>query len=156
VNHVYLSQAGYDGFKLELKNLKEEKRPYLSKRIQEARAHGDLKENAEYDAAREDQGMTEARIRELEDKLSRAKIIDNEDISSDEVYIGASVTLLDIDMENEIVYSLVSEDEADFAAKKISISSPVGEALLGHKVGDVVKVQVPARLIQYKVLKIER
>lgn len=142
--------------KAELRDLKTEKRPYITKKIEEARAHGDLKENAEYHAAREEQGMTEARISDLEDKLARAEIIDNKDIPSDAIYIGATATLYDTDMDMEIVYTLVPEDEADFSEGKISINSPVGKALLGYKVGDKIEVVVPARTIIYEVLKIER
>ena len=153
---VYLSKAGYEKLEKELKYLRDVKRPEISKQIGEARAHGDLKENSEYHAAREAQGMTEARITELASKLANAKIIDNADIPKDAVYIGATVKLFDVDMENEIVYTLVSEDEADFSQGKIAVTSPIGKGLLGHKIGDVVKIQVPARTIQYKILQISR
>ena len=153
---VYMSRAGYEKMKLELDDLKNEKRPYITKKIEEARAHGDLKENAEYHAAREEQGMTEARIIEIEDKMARATIVNNKDIPSDAIYIGATVTLLDEDMDMEIIYTLVPEDEADFTEGKISINSPVGKALLGYKIGDTVTIEVPARKLIYKVMKIER
>ena len=153
---VYLSREGYDKLKKELVDLKTNQRPAISKQIAEARAHGDLKENAEYDVARHAQGLSEARIAELESKLAVAKIIDNSEMSTDEIYIGATVTLLDIDLEKEIVYTLVSEDEADFAAKKISVASPIGKGLLGHKKGDKVSIQVPARTINYEVRGISR
>ncbi len=153
---VYLSRKGYQNFKEELEHLKAEVRPGLSKKIEEARMHGDLKENAEYHAAREEQGLTEARINEIQDKMARTQIIDDQDIASDAIYVGATVTLYDQDIDTEIVYTLVSEDEADFAEGKISISSPVGKALLGYKVDELVEIKVPARTIVYKVVKIER
>ena len=153
---VYLSRKGYEDLKKELAYLKNEKRPSVSKKIELAREHGDLKENAEYHAAREEQGLTEARISELSDKLARVQTIDDQDISTDAVYVGATVTLLDKDMDTEIVYMLVSEDEANFAEGKISISSPVGKALLGNRVGDFVEIKVPIRMIVYEILKIER
>jgi transcription elongation factor GreA len=153
---VYLSRKGYEDLKKELAYLKNEKRPSVSKKIELAREHGDLKENAEYHAAREEQGLTEARISELSDKFARVQIIDDQNISTDAVYVGATVTLLDKDMDTEVVYMLVSEDEADFTENKISISSPVGKALLGNRVGDLVEIKVPIRMITYEVLKIER
>lgn len=156
MDYVYISKNGLENLKAELKNLKENVRPEISKRIEEARAHGDLKENAEYDAAREHQGITEARIREVEDRIARAKVIDDADIPADAIYIGATVTLFDQDMDLEVVYTLVPEDEADFAEGKIAVTSPVGKALLGYKTGDEVKIEVPARTIVYKVLNIER
>ncbi len=156
MSDVYLTREGYEKLKQEYDHLRNVKQPEISKQIATARAHGDLKENAEYDAAREAQGMTEARISELSDKLMRAKIIDDADLPTDAVYIGASVRLLDVDMEEEISYILVSEDEADFLEGKISISSPVGKALLGHKVGDSVEIEVPARVINYTILEITR
>jgi len=156
MNKVYLSKDGYNKLKDELFSLKKEKRPQITQEIAEARAHGDLKENAEYHAAREMQGMVEARIAELEHKLSTATIIDDVNIPADQVYIGATVTLWDKEMKQEIKYTLVSEDEADFKTKKISVVSPVAKALLGHKVGDKVQVQVPARLITYEIKEITR
>ncbi|OED36917.1 transcription elongation factor GreA [PVC group bacterium (ex Bugula neritina AB1)] len=153
---VYLSQKGYNNLKTELDNLKTNVRPQLSKKIELAREHGDLKENAEYHAAREEQGLAEARINEIQDKLARAKIVDNEEISTDAIYIGSTVTLYDQDMDSEIIYTLVSEDEASITEGKISISSPVGKSLLGHKVDDTIEIEVPARTISYKVIKIER
>ena len=153
---IYLSQKGYDDLKKELKYLQQEKRLEVSKKIQVARAHGDLKENGEYHAAREEQGLLEARISEMSDKLARATVLDNSDISSDAIYIGATVTLKDKDLDKVFVYSIVTEDESNFSQKKISIHSPIGKALLGHKVGDSVDIVVPARTIHYEVIKIER
>lgn len=156
MDKVYLSRNGYEKLKAKLFDLQNNVRPSLSKKIEEARSHGDLKENAEYHAAREEQGKTEALIAEMSDKLSRAYIIDEKDIPTDAIYIGATVTLYDKDMEKEIIYTIVPEDEANFAEGKISITSPVGKALLGHKVDEEIEIKVPARTITYRVIKIER
>ncbi len=153
---TYLSRQGFEKLKEELDYLKKEKRPAISKQIATARAHGDLKENAEYHAAREAQGHTEARIVELETKFANAVITDEADISSDAVYIGATVELFDIDMDKKIIYTLVSEDEADFSQGKISVTSPIGKGLLGKKIGETVKITVPARTIKYEIKKISR
>ena len=156
MSKTYLSKEGYQKLKKELDFLKQEKRPEISKQIATARAHGDLKENAEYDAAREAQGHLEARIAEIETKLSTAVIVDNASIPTDAIYFGATVELLDIDFNRQITYTLVAEDEANFSQGKISISSPIGKGLLGYKEGDLVEITVPARTIKYKVLKISR
>ena len=153
---VYLSHEGYEKLRRELEQLKTTKRREISKAIGEARAHGDLSENAEYTYAKEAQGMNEKKIAELEDKLSRANIIDESAMSKDEVLIGAKVKLKDLDSAEELEYSLVAEEEADYSAGKISITSPVGEALLGHKEKDTVKIKIPAGALTYKVIKISR
>ena len=153
---VFLTQAGYDKLEEELGFLKKVRRREISEQIGEARLKGDLKENAEYHAAKEEQASVEGRISELEYKLSRARIIERENIAKDKVYIGAIVTLLDLDTENQEVYILVSKEEADYSQNKISIESPIGGALLGKKIDEVVKVQVPAGELNYKVIKIER
>ena len=153
---VYLTHEGYEKLRKELENLQNVKRKELSKAIGEARSHGDLSENAEYTYAKEAQGLNEKRIAQLEDKLSRAKLIDESVMSKDEILIGAKVKLKDLDSGEEIEYVLVSEEEADYSAGKISITSPVGEALIGHKVNEAVKIKVPAGTLRYKVLKISR
>lgn len=152
----YLTHEGHEKLRKELEHLKTVKRRELSKAIGEARAHGDLSENAEYDAAKNAQGLNEKKIAELEEKLSRAKILDDSQMPHDEVLIGATVTLRDLDTKQEIQYMLVSEEEADLASGKISVTSPVGKALIGHKVGKLVEVEVPAGVFTYKILKIER
>ncbi|MDO8536464.1 MAG: transcription elongation factor GreA [Candidatus Omnitrophota bacterium] len=154
--NVYLSHEGHEKLRKELEQLKTTKRREISKAIGEARAHGDLSENAEYTYAKEAQGMNEKKIAELEDKLSRAKIIDESAMSKDEILIGAKVKLKDLDSGEELEYSLVAEEEADYSAGKISITSPVGEALLGHKENDTVKITIPAGTLTYKVIKISR
>jgi transcription elongation factor GreA len=153
---VYLSHDGYEKLRKELEQLRTSKRREISKAIGEARAHGDLSENAEYTYAKEAQGMNEKKIAELEEKLSRAKIIDESAMSKDEILIGAKVKLKDLDSGEELEYSLVAEEEADYSAGKISVTSPVGETLLGHKVNDTVKINIPAGTLMYKVLKITR
>jgi len=152
----YLTKEGYEKLQKELEYLKTTKRRELSRAIGEARAHGDISENAEYDAAKEAQGLNEKRVSELENTLATAQILDNDAISSDEVLIGATVRLKDVKSGEEIVYTLVSEDEADYAQGKISISSPVGSGLLNHKVGETAEIKVPAGILKYTVLSISR
>ncbi len=152
---IYLTQEGYEKLVSELEHLKTVKRRLLSKAVGEARAHGDISENAEYDAAKDAQGHNEKEISELEEKLSRARILDK-DIPGDQVLIGAKVKLIDMDTEEEMEYALVSELEADYNQNKISVTSPVGEALLGHKENEVVEIKVPAGLLKYKIIKISR
>jgi len=132
------------------------KRREISKAIGEARAHGDISENAEYDAAKDAQGLNEKRIVELESYLASAQIMDNEAMTSDEVLIGATVKLKDSKSGEELEYKLVAEEEADYAQSKISVTSPVGSALINHKVGDMVEIKVPAGVLKYQVLKISR
>ena len=153
---VYLTQKGYEKLSKELEFLKTDKRRQLSKAIGTAREHGDLSENAEYDAAKDAQGMNEKKISELEDKLSRARIIDNEDIPHGEILIGATALLKDLKNGKEFSYTFVSEEEADFDQGKISVASPIGSGLLGHKEGETVEIKIPAGTLQYKVLKITR
>jgi len=152
----YLTKAGYEKLNKELEHLKTVKRRALSKAIGEARSHGDISENAEYDAAKEAQGLNEKRIAELENKLATSQIIDEEHMSSDQVLVGATVKLVDVKSGREITYTLVAEEEADYSQGKISVSSPVGGGLMNHKEGDMVEIKVPAGIIKYKVLKISR
>ena len=154
--NVYLSREGHEKLRRELEQLKTSKRREISKAIGEARAHGDLSENAEYTYAKEAQGLNEKKIAELEDKLSRAKLIDESAMPKDEILIGAKVKLKDLDSAEELEYSLVAEEEADYSAGKISITSPVGEALLGHKENDTVNIKIPAGTLRYKIIKISR
>ena len=155
-DNIILSQDGYEKMKKELKHLKTVKRKEVIQAIKTARAHGDLRENAEYDAAKEEQGFVESRIQELEYKLISARIIDESQMSTDKVFIGAFVTIYDEEFEEEIKYAIVSPDEADLKNNKISVASAVGKALLGKKVGDIVDAKVPAGVGKYKILKIER
>lgn len=153
---IYLTRSGYEKLIEELEFLKKVKRKQLSKAIGEARAHGDISENAEYDAAKDAQGQNERHIVELENKLAHARILDNEDIPDDQVLIGATVRLRDLDSQEEIEYTLVSETEADYEQGKISVNSPVGLALLNHREKDIVEFNVPAGVLRYEILKITR
>ena len=153
---AYLTREGYEKLRKELEFLKRVKRRELSKAIGEARSHGDISENAEYDSAKESQGLNEKRIAELEQKLAGAQMLDDENISKDEVLIGATVKLKDLDSGEELEYTLVSEEEADYSEGKISITSPVGSALLNLKKGQTVTIKVPAGTLKYKVLAISR
>lgn len=153
---AYLTMEGYEKLHRELEYLKNVKRKELSKAIGEARAQGDISENAEYDAAKEAQGLNEKRISELETSLATAQILDNENMTSDEILIGATVKLKDSKSGEELEYTLVAEEEADYASGKISVTSPVGGALINHKVGDTVEIKVPAGVLKYKVLSISR
>ena len=153
---VYLTREGYEKLREELKRLKTVHRKKLSKAIEKAREFGDISENAEYDAAKEAQGLNEKRIAELEAKLSRARFIDDEDISKDEARVGAVVTLKDLSTGEKLQYILVSEAEADLSQNKISITSPVGKCLLGRKKNNTVEIKIPAGILKYKVLEISR
>ena len=153
---IYLTKEGYGKLRKELEHLRKVRLRELSKEIGEAAEKGDLSENAEFDAAKEAQELCKKRITELEDKLSRVKIIDDMDIPSDKVYIGATVKIKDMDSGEELKRTLVSGEEADLSCGKISLSSPVGKGLLGHKEGDEVEIEVPAGILRYKILKISR
>ena len=153
---TFLTRDGCDKLKEELKILKTVKRKEIANALDKARQLGDLSENAEYESAKQSQAINEKRIRELEEKILTARILDNENISSDKAYIGAKLKLTDIDSKEEIDYMLVTEDEADYAAGRISIASPVGKALLGCKIGDIVNIKVPAGALKYKIVNISR
>lgn len=156
LNEVYLTPEGYEKLKQELEYLEITKRREIAKALAHARSLGDLKENAEYDAAKNEQAHCEKKIAELKDKLSRVKILDSRDVPSDQVFLGAKVSLIDIDTDEELEYMLVSKEEADYEAGKISLDSPVGKALLQKKVDDVIEIKAPASLLKYKILKISR
>ncbi len=153
VEKMPMLQEGYETLNEQLKALKAE-RPLIVDAIEEARAHGDLSENAEYHAAKERQGQIEASIADIEDKLSRAQIIDPRDLSGDKVVFGATVTLLD-EEDKPIRYQIVGQTEADASKGRISYNSPIGRALIGRKVDDEVEVSVPAGDRYYLVSKIE-
>jgi len=139
----------------ELRQLKDIERPKISREIGVAREHGDLSENAEYHAAKERQGWIEARIKDLEDKLSRAEVIDPAKLSGSKVAFGATVKLSNIETEEESVYRLVGADEANLDLGSISITSPLARALIGREVGDEVKVRMPAGERVYEILEVE-
>ncbi len=153
---VHLTQKGYEKLTEECEYLKKVKRKEITKALEHARSLGDLKENAEYHTAKEAAARNEAKIAELEEKLSRVEIIDEVKIDAHKVYIGAKVVLLDLETGEEIEYNLVSAEEASPAEGLISVVSPVGKALLGHAVGDTVTIPVPAGELKYKITKISR
>ncbi len=153
---IMLTREGYNSMQKDLVALKGPKRRQIAEDLAEARAQGDLSENAEYDAAKEAQAMNEKRIAEIENILSRAQLIDESAISKDEALLGATVRVKDLDANEEFDYMLVSEEESDFDLNKISITSPVGKALLGHRVGDEVQANVPAGDIRYEIVSISR
>ncbi|MEK6714977.1 MAG: transcription elongation factor GreA [Candidatus Omnitrophota bacterium] len=153
---IYLTRDGFERLQGELAYLKTVCRRQLAKAVGEARSHGDISENAEYDAAKEAQGLNEKKIAELEHKLSHAQILDDKNIPKDEVLLGATVSLKDLDTNEEFQYMLVSEVEADYAQGRISATSPVGKCLLGHKENEVVEIGIPAGTLRYKILKITR
>ena len=154
MERIPITPDGHEKLKEELRRLVKVDRPNNVQAIAEARAHGDLSENAEYHAAREQQSFIEGRIMELNDKLSRADVIDPSTLKHDRISFGATVTLMDIDSEEESVYTLVGTEEADVKEKKISISSPVGKALIGKEVGDEVTIRAPGRTAHYEIADI--
>jgi len=155
-DEVYLTNEGYHKLSKELERLKFAERHKISKAIEEARLQGDLSENAEYDAAKDAQAHNEARISDLEGTLSNVRIIENENIPADKVYIGAIVSITDLDAKKKIKYMMVSPEESDFDQNKISIFSPIGKSLIGHAKGDEVEINVPDGTLHYKINKIER
>lgn len=155
-NFSYYTPEGLQNLKDEIHQLKSVERPRISQQIAEARDKGDLSENAEYDAAKEAQGMLEARIAKLENTLANARLVDDSQIDNTKVYILSTVKLRNQKNGMEVSYTLVAENEANLAAKKISVESPIGRGLLGKSVGDVAEVQVPAGVIPFEVLEITR
>lgn len=154
VEKVPMTAEGHTRLEHEIKNLKHTERPAVIKAIEEARAHGDLSENAEYHAAKEQQGMIEGRIQQIESSLGRAEIIDPADLSGTKVVFASTVTIADED-DNESTYQIVGIDEVDVNAGKISYSSPIGRALIGRGLGDEVEVKTPAGDTYYEIIKIE-
>ena len=153
---TYMTHKGYAELKKKWEYLKTVKRRELSKAIAEARSHGDISENAEYEAAKEAQGLNEKKIAELEEKLSNVQLLDDTKLPKDEALLGATVKLKDVASGEELEYTLVSEAEADFSQGRISVTSPVGKSLLGHKKNQIVEIKVPVGIVKYKILKISR
>ena len=149
-----ITKKGYEALNAELGRLKKVERAKVIEAIAEARSHGDLSENAEYDAAKERQGFVESRINELESKLADARIIETAGRTSNTVVFGATVLLIELDAKQKKQYMLVGQDEADLKDGKISIQSPVGKALIGKRVGDHVAVTTPAKIVEYEVIEI--
>lgn len=151
-----MTRNGYLKLEAELNHLIKVRRKEVAHKLELARSMGDLRENAEYDAAREEKTLLEQKIGELSAKLASAHILDNMELPPDQAFIGASIMLRELDSGEEVHYTLVSEAEADFFENKISTTSPVGKGLLGHKVHDIVEIQVPAGTIKYQILSISR
>lgn len=152
---VPMTKESHEAMQDELKRMIREERPKVIQDIAEARAHGDLSENAEYDAAKNKQGFIEGRIQELQDKLARAYVVDLSNLKPDKVVFGATVTLYDTSSEEEVCYKIVGEEEADIKLGKISCTSPVGKALIGHKIDDTVKAKVPSGVKEYEIVEIK-
>jgi transcription elongation factor GreA len=150
-----MTPEGYQMLQDELKHLIRVERPRVVQDIAEARDHGDLSENAEYDAAKERQGFVEGRIAEINGKMARAQVIDVSTIDSDKVVFGATVTVYDDESESESTYRIVGEDESDIKQGLISVSSPVAKALIGHRVDDEVQVKVPSGIRIYEIIDIK-
>ncbi len=154
MERVPMTARGYERLQDELKTLKHVERPQVIKALEEARAHGDLSENAEYHAAKERQSFIEGRVQEIEDKLSRAQVIDVSKLKGKEIKFGATVTLADEDTDEEKTYQLVGSDEADINEGLMSITSPLGRALVSKEVGDTVEVETPGGSKSYEIVKV--
>ncbi len=152
---VPMTADGHAAMMQEIKHLKSVERPRIIRAIEEARSHGDLSENAEYHAAKEQQGWTEARVAELEDKISRAEVIDITKLSGDTVMFGAKVTLIDEETDDQVSYQIVGEFEADVKKGKISVTSPIARAIIGKKPGDSVEVSTPGGGKSYEIAKVK-
>jgi len=152
---IPMTKAGYDKLKKELDHLMKVERPKNIKDIEEARGHGDLSENAEYHAAKERQGHIDAKKRELEHKLAHAQIIDISKLSNEKVVFGTTVTIADTETGDTKRYTIVGQEEADIKKGKISVQSPVGKALIGHKVGDSVTIKTPGKTVEFEIQEIE-
>jgi transcription elongation factor GreA len=152
----YYTVEGLQNLKDELHELKTVQRPSISAQIGEARDKGDLSENAEYDAAKEAQGILEMKISKLEDVIANARLFDDSNIDTSKVYILSNVKIKNIDNGMEIVYTLVAENEADLRAKKISVESPIGRGLLGKSVGDIADIETPGGSMKFEICEISR
>ena len=152
---IYLSQKGYDDLKSELHKLKSVDRINIINQISEARDKGDLSENAEYDAAKEAQGLLEARIAKLENDVANARVLDKTDMDTSNVHLLTSVTIKNIENGIEMTYSIVSESEANLAEKKISVSSPIGKGLLGKSIGQIAEIHTPSGIMNFEIINIQ-
>jgi transcription elongation factor GreA len=153
---VYMTEEGLEELKQELHHLKTKERARIADEIAEARAKGDLSENAEYDAAKEEQGKLEARISKLEDTIARARVVDEKEVDSTKAYILSNVKVKNLGTGDEQTFTLTSEQEADVSENKISVDSPIGKGLLGKEEGDVVEIDVPAGTVEFEIIDISR
>lgn len=153
---AYYTEEGLKKLKDELHDMKTVQRPRISEQIAEARDKGDLSENAEYDAAKEAQGLLEMKIAKMEELVSKARLVDNSLMDNSKVFILSCVKIRNIDNKMEMQYTLVAESEADLKAKKISVDSPIGKGLLGKKVGDIADIQTPNGIMKFEVMEISR
>jgi len=152
---IYLSQQGYDDLKAELQQLKSVDRPSVISQIAEARDKGDLSENAEYDAAKEAQGLLEARIAKLENDVANARVLDKTEMDTSTVHLLTKATIKNIDNGMEMTYAIVSESESDLVAKKISVASPIGKGLLGKSIGEIAEIEAPNGIIHFEIIDIQ-
>ncbi len=152
---VPMTPEGHLRLQEELKHLIRVERPKVIQDIAEARAHGDLSENAEYDAAKDRQGFVEGRISEINGKMACAQVIDVTEIETDKIVFGATVKLFDVESENEVTYRIVGQDEADIKQGLISVNSPVANALIGHRIDDEVNIKVPSGMRAYEIIDIQ-
>jgi transcription elongation factor GreA len=152
---IYLSQEGYNNLKEELNTLKSVDRPRVINQIAEARDKGDLSENAEYDAAKEAQGLLEARIAKLENNIANSRVLDQSEMDTTTVHLLTKATIKNTANAMVMTYAIVSESEADFAAKKISATSPIGKGLLGKSIGDIADIEVPNGILHFEIIDIQ-
>ena len=152
----YYTEEGLSNLKKEIKNLESVERPKISQQIAEARDKGDLSENAEYDAAKEAQGMLEARISKLKNKLANARLIDDSEIDDSKVFILSTVKIKNVKNSMEMTYTLVAENEADIRAGKISVDSPIGKGLLGKEAGQIADISTPVGIMKFEIVSIQR
>lgn len=150
----YVSKEGFEKMQKDLYDMKHVQRPFISRQIADARDKGDLSENAEYHAAKEDQGLLEAKIAKLEDQISKTRIIDETKLDTSKVMMMSKVKVRNLKTKQEMVYMMVSENEADFKTGKISSKSPIGVGLMGKKLGEVIEVSAPAGKVQFEILDI--
>ena len=153
---VLMTESGLKKYEAELEELKSVRRKEISEKIKVALSFGDLSENSEYDEAKNEQAIVEARISELEELLKNVKIIDEKELSTDAIHVGSRVVVMDITFDEKVEYQIVGSKEANPLEDRISDESPVGQALLGHKVGDVVEVEAPGGAVSYQVLEIKK
>lgn len=156
MSQIPMTVQGAEALRIELHELKTVKRPVIIQAIAEARAHGDLKENAEYHAAREQQGFCEGRIQDIEAKLSNAQIIDiSKQVNNGKVIFGATVTILNLETEDEVTYRIVGDDEADIRNNLISVNSPIARGLIGKEVDDVVNINTPKGMVEFEITDVQ-